>query len=514
MSQHSQKDDGPEGREIAAAADEASLDPADWGEFRALCHEMLDEALAHLETARARPVWRPVPEAVKAALAEPLPHKPQGAAQVCADFRRLVLPYGTGNTHPRFFGWVHGSGTPGGMLAELLAGAMNANLGGRDHGPVYVERQVIEWCRQLFGFPAEAGGLLVSGTSMASLIGLTVARNAKAGHDVRRLGLGSAAGSLVAYASGEAHGSVAKALEILGLGGAALRRVPVDSGYRMDLDGLARAIEDDKAAGLRPFCVVATAGTVNTGAIDDLAGIAEICRGQDLWLHVDGAFGALAILSKAHKPRLAGIERADSLAFDFHKWLHVPYDAGCILVRRGELQRQAFSSRQEYLAGAARGLAGGDPWFCEYGPELSRGFRALKVWFTLKEHGLAKLGCKVDDNCRQAAALAGRVRDHPRLELLAPVSLNIVCFRFTWPGATPEQLDRINREIVAELQERGIAAPSTTRLGGALAIRVNITNHRSRQTDMDTLVEALLAVGEELLSAAAPAAAPVRQASV
>jgi glutamate/tyrosine decarboxylase-like PLP-dependent enzyme len=497
MSQQPPKHESP--------AEEESLDPADWGEFRALCHDMLDEALAYLETARARPVWRPVPEQVKAALAEPPPHAPQGADKVCADFRRLVLPYATGNTHPRFFGWVHGSGTPGGMLAELLAGAMNANLGGRDHGPVYVERQVVEWCRQLCG-------LLVSGTSMATLIGLTVARDYMAGHDVRRLGLGPGSGLLVAYASSEAHGSVAKALEILGLGNEALRAVPVDGDYRMDLDALARAIEQDKAAGLRPFCVVATAGTVNTGAIDDLAGIAEICRDQDLWLHVDGAFGALAILSESLRPRLAGIERADSLAFDFHKWLHVPYDAGCILVRRGELQRRTFSSRQAYLAGAARGLAGGEPWFCEYGPELSRGFRALKVWFTLKEHGLAKLGRKVDDNCRQAATLAGRVRDHPRLELMAPAALNIVCFRFTWPGATPEQLDRINGDIVAELQERGIAAPSTTRLDGALAIRVNITNHRSRQSDIDVLVEALVALGEELASAAEAAAAPARRA--
>ncbi len=501
MSQESPKDDRPAGRALPDAAEAGSLDPSDWRQFRALCHEMLDEALGHLETAGAGAVWRPVPEAVKTALAEPPPYEPQGAAQVCADFRRLVLPYATGNTHPRFFGWVHGSGTPGGMLAELLAAALNANLGGRDHGPIYVERQVVDWCRQLFGFPPEAGGLLVSGTSLATLIGLTVARNSKAEHDLRRLGLGPAAGTLVAYASSEAHGSVAKAIEILGLGNDALRRVPVDSGFRMDLKALAKAIARDRESGLQPFCVVATAGTVNTGAIDDLAGIAEICHGEDLWLHVDGAFGALAILSERLKPRLAGIERADSLAFDFHKWLHVPYDAGCILVRRGELQRQAFSSRQDYLAGAARGLAGGEPWFCEYGPELSRGFRALKVWFTVKEHGLERLGHKIEENCRQAAALAARVQDEPCLELMAAVSLNIVCFRFIWPDADPEALDLINGEIVTELQERGIAAPSTTQLDGALAIRVNITNHRSRQADFDILVEAVLALGAALLEA-------------
>ena len=254
-------------------------------------------------------------------------------ARVCDDFRRLVLPYATGNTHPRFFGWVHGSGTPGGMLAELLAGAMNANLGGRDHGPIYVERKVIEWSRRLFGFPEGASGLLVSGTSMATLIGLTVARNHLAGTDVRRQGFSLTNSPLVAYASAEAHNSVAKALEILGLGRDSLRAVPTDAAYRMDLDALSRMIARDRETGLQPFCVIGTAGTVNTGAIDDLAAIAGVCAREGLWFHVDGAFGAAAILSETLGERLQGIEKADSLAFDFHKWLHVPYDAGCILVR-------------------------------------------------------------------------------------------------------------------------------------------------------------------------------------
>ena len=480
---------------------EASLDPADWTQFRALCHEMLDEALDHVRRVRERPVWVPLPEAAKSALTEPLPLEPQGAAAVCDDFRRHVLPYGVGNLHPRFFGWVHGGGTPGGMLAELLAGAVNANLGGRDHAPIYVERQVIEWMRGLFGFPEAASGLLVSGTSMATLIGLTVARNGAAITDLRHHGLGAEPAPLVAYCSSEVHESAAKAMEILGLGRDALRRVPVDGGFAMDVARLAEAVAADRAAGMKPFCVIATAGTVNTAAFDDLSAIADLCAEQRLWLHVDGAFGALAILSEARRHLVAGIERADSLAFDFHKWLHVPYDAGCVLVRDGELHRRSFSSRQDYLAAAPRGLAVGNPWFCEYGPELSRGFRALKVWFTLKEQGLRRLGRKVEDNCRQAAYLAGLVSDHPRLELLAPLSLNIVCFRFGKPGMSAQELDRINGEIVVELQERGIAAPSTTRIGGALAIRVNITNHRSRRSDFDLLRDAVLEIGDELASA-------------
>ena len=180
--------------------------------------------------------------------------------------------------------------------------------------------------------------------------------------------------------------------------------------------------------------MVGTAGTVNTGAIDDLAALADVCAKENLWLHVDGAFGALIALSATLKPRLAGIERADSLAFDFHKWLHVPYDAGCVLVRRGDLHRAAFAMSPDYLRRDARGLAGGDPWFCDYGPELSRGFRALKVWFTLKEHGARRLGAMIERNCDQARYLAARIAAEPRLELMAPVALNIVCFRLRAAG--------------------------------------------------------------------------------
>lgn len=481
-------------RKQSQALDDArTLDPSDWPSFRTLCHEMLDRALDHVEGAPAQPVWRPPPEDAKRAIAEPLPVKAQGPEQAAQDLLRWVLPYGTGNIHPRFFGWVHGAGTPGGILAEMMAAAINANLGGRDHMPVQVERQVITWCREIFGFPETAGGLLVSGTSMATLIGLTVARNQKAGGDLRREGLTAAAGRLRAYTSAQAHGSIAKAMEILGLGSKALRSLPVDAEHRMDLNALRGVLRDDLAAGLVPFCVVATAGTVNCGAIDDLAGVAVLCEEFGLWLHVDGAFGALAVLAPELEDRLAGIERADSLAFDFHKWMQVQYDAGCILLRDAELQRAAFSARQDYLAGAERGLAGGNPWFCEYGPELSRGFRALKVWFTMKEHGLERLGEVVARNCRQARYLADRVTAQPDLELLAPVPLNIVCFRHLGNGLSEDARDELNAEIVADLQEQGIAAPSTTRLDGRLAIRVNITNHRTRQDDLDILLDAVLA---------------------
>jgi len=482
----------------------ASLDPADWPAYRRLAHKMLDAALDHVEGVADRPVWQPVPERVKQALARPLPVEAESTEAVCRDIRDLLLPYGNGNIHPRFFGWVHGSGTPGGIVAELMAAAMNANLGGREHAPVYVERQVIDWCRQLMGFPETASGLLVSGTSIATLVALTVARNHKAGHDVNLEGLSADDRRLIAYTSAEAHGCVAKAMQLLGLGAAALRAIPVDRDYRMDLEILAERIAQDRHAGFTPFCVIGTAGTVNSGAIDDLAAVAGICAREGLWFHVDGAFGALAVMSEALRPRLAGIERADSLAFDFHKWMHVPYDAGCVLVRDAALHRAAFSGRREYLAAGERGLAGGNPWFCEYGPELSRGFRALKIWFTLREQGVARLGAAIERNCRQARHLAARIEETPHLALLAPVSLNIVCYRYQPPGLDAAALDRLNQEIVADLQELGIAAPSTTRIGGALAIRVNITNHRSRERDFDELVAATVAVGDRYVDRLSP----------
>ena len=478
---------------------ERSLDPDDWAAFRARAHSMLDAAVDHAESAGEGPVWTAVPDAVKSALAEPLPMDAQGTDKVCDDLLAWVLPYATGNTHPRFFGWVHGTGTPGGIIADTMAAAMNSNLGGRDHGAMYVERQVIDWLRTLFGFPSTSSGLVVSGTSIATLIALTAARYAKTDYDVRRQGVRPEAGRLVGYTSAEAHSCIARTFDMLGLGLDALRMVPVDNGYRMDTAALRRAIETDLEAGHRPFCVVGSPATVNTGAVDDLDAIARICREFDLWFHVDGAFGAVAALSESLKSRFKGIEQADSIALDFHKWMHVTYDAGFVLIRREDIHRQAFSLRREYLTAAPRGLAAGSPWFCDYGPELSRGFRALKIWFHLKEHGIRRITEKVEDNCRQAVYLGELVEARQDLELATPVSLNIVCFRFVAPDLADPALNRINEDIVMELQESGVAAPSTTILNGTLAIRVNITNHRSTMADFELLVDAVVKLGRACL---------------
>jgi aromatic-L-amino-acid/L-tryptophan decarboxylase len=472
--------------------DENSLDPADWDAFRVSAHAALDDAIAFLRTVEERPVWRPVPEDVRKSLDEPLPVQGKTFDDVYVQFKEQILPYATGNIHPRFFGWVHGAGLASGMVAEMLAAAMNSNCGGRDHGAIYVERKVIGWCKEIFGFPSEASGLLVSGTSMANLIALGVARNSLGEISIRKQGLRRYSRDLALYASSEVHESVLKAVEILGLGSGSLRRIPVDANLRIDLEALRRSIAEDRRAGVEPFCVVGSAGTVNTGAIDPLAELSSLCAAEKIWFHVDGAFGALAFTSDSLRPRLKGLELADSLAFDFHKWAQVQYDAGCVLVRRGDLHRAAYSMRPPYLQGSRRGLGGGEPWPCDFGPELSRGFRALKVWFALKEHGTQKIGHLIERNCEQASYLAQRISREPELELLAPVSMNIVCFRFKEGGLGASDLDALNEHIVEDLQEAGTAAPSTTRLNERLAIRVNITNHRTRRADCDMLVDAVL----------------------
>ncbi|PWE77709.1 cytochrome D ubiquinol oxidase subunit I [Bradyrhizobium sp. SUTN9-2] len=464
------------------------LDPQDWSEFRALAHRMLDETIDGIANVRARPVWRPIPDDVRAAFRADVPREASDLAEVYREFSEHVAPYATGNVHPGFMGWVHGGGTAVGMLAEMLAAGLNANLGGRDHMPIEVERQIVDWMRRLFLFPESASGIFVTGTSMANLMAVLVARTTALGTLARQHGIGNDGALLTAYTSQAAHGCISRAMDIAGLGTDALRKIAVDADHRIDVGALRAQIAVDRDVGFKPFLVVASAGTVDIGAIDDLRAIAALCREEGMWFHVDGAFGALAILSPELAPLLGGIELADSIALDFHKWGQVPYDAGFLLVRDGEQHRQAFAQPAAYLSREARGLAAGAVWPCDLGPDLSRGFRALKTWFTLKTFGTDRLGRAIARSCALAKYLEARVLAEPRLELLAPVNLNIVCFRY-------RSGDAVNREIVADVQESGIAAPSSTTLDGKFAIRAAIVNHRTEEADIDALVAAVLQFG-------------------
>ena len=473
-------------------ASSETLDPKNWDDIRAQGHRMLDDMIDYIANIRDRPVWSPIPDAVRARFRAGLPRQPCDLGDVYREFADFVAPYATGNVHPGFMGWVHGGGTAVGMLAKMLAAGLNANLGGRDHMPIEVERQIVEWTREMFGFPEGASGIFVTGTSMANLMAVLVARTDALGRGVRQRGVGDEGARLAAYTSTAAHGCITRAMDIAGFGSDALRCIGVDRSHRIDVAALRERIAQDRGAGLKPFLVVGSAGTVDIGAIDDLQALSALCREQGIWFHVDGAFGALGILSPALAPRLAGLEGADSIALDFHKWGQVPYDAGFLLVRDGDRHRDAFAAPAAYLRRESRGLAAGSPWPCDLGPDLSRGFRALKTWFTLKTYGTEKLGAVITRTCALAGYLEARILAEPRLELMAPVQLNIVCFRYRADNA-----NKVNGDIVIDIQESGIAAPSTTLLDGELAIRAAIVNHRTDTCDIDALLSAVLEFGAQ-----------------
>jgi aromatic-L-amino-acid decarboxylase len=482
---------------------EENLDPENWDSMRDLGHRMMDDMFDYLKGVRDRPVWQHAPEDVKQHFNGPIPPDSQPPEEIYKEFQKYVLPYPVGNINPRFWGWVLGTGTVFGALADFLAASINTNTGGLDyHSAPYVEKQLIDWFKGVFGFPASASGVLTGGCSEANLICLAVARNTKAGYPIRQEGIQSIHHRLVVYASEEVHSSIQKAIELLGLGTESLRLIPVNDQFQIDLMVLESTIAQDRSNGCLPICVVGAAGTTNTGAIDDLNSLAQICQRENLWFHVDGAFGAWAILSPQAKGQLAGIEKADSLAFDLHKWMYLPYDIGAMLVRKEEDHRKTFSLMPAYLSHGegGRGMTGGDlPWFSDYDIKLSRGFRALKAWFSIKEHGILKFGRLIQQNIDQARYLAQLISGSPELELAAPVTLNVVCFRYIQPGLDHGALDNLNKQILVELQEQGIAAPSGTVIRGKFVLHVAHTNHRTLRKDFDILVREVLRIGHQLI---------------
>ncbi|WP_224361131.1 pyridoxal phosphate-dependent decarboxylase family protein [Hyalangium versicolor] len=479
---------------------EFTLDPRDWEAFRALGHRMLDDMVDHLSTLRQQPAWKQIPERTRHELVnEPLPRLPQGEERAYEDFRRNVLPYPNGNLHPRFFGWVQGNGIPLAMLADMLASGMNPHLAGFNQAPALVEQKVISWLATLMGFPENASGVLESGGTMANVLGLAVARHAKSGVDMRKQGLQGGGPHLTVYCSTETHGWAQKAVELLGLGTDWLRRIPVDREFRMDVSALKEAVTADRAAGHRPLCVIGSAGTVNTGSVDDLQALADFCQAQELWFHVDGAFGALARLSPKLAPLVLGLERADSVAFDLHKWMYLPFEIACLLVRHPEAHTGTFAISPSYLAKQTRGVSAGGVPFSDRGVDLTRAFKALKAWMCLKAYGVELFARLIEQNFEQTRYLVRKIEDHPNLELLAPAPLNVACFRYRAEGLSAEKLDSLNTEILLRVQERGLAVPSSTVVNGVFAIRACNVNHRATRQDVDELVQAVIDMGETVL---------------
>lgn len=473
-----------------------SLDPEDWDRVSADAAEIMQDVISHFEDRPERNVWTAMPSHIAASLHEFLPVSGEDARNVYHQFRDSIMPYDLGNTHPRFWGWVIGSGTVYGAFAELLTAALNINAAGFQSAAIEVEDVVLGWLKMAMGFPDDASGILTTGGSDANFYGIAAGLYRGSDAELIRSSGVRAVPARIIYTSDQAHVSVRRAARLLGLGESAVRVIrSVD--YRIDMMELRRAVEADRASGLVPSIVVAHAGTVGTGAIDPLVSLSDFTRNEGMWLHVDGAFGAAAILSPELRERVDGIERVDSLVIDLHKWLHVPIDSGCVLIRDAAAHRAAFEVSGPYLSDLAGGVAVGVNRFTSLGIQQSRAARSLKVWFTLKHYGLERLGRMVFKNVRQAEWLADLVRADATLELLTPVTLNIVCFRYVGDRAAPGNLDDLNRAIIVDLHERGIAAPSPYVADGRVYVRCAITNHRTTDADLLALLDGVTALAAE-----------------
>jgi aromatic-L-amino-acid/L-tryptophan decarboxylase len=456
------------------------------------------EAVAdHRAQLLSHPVFGKVADA--ALFEEGVPEEGQPFEQVLAFARRHILPFPMGNSHPRFYGFINATADPVGIVADYLAAAMNPNCWGGDHAAIHLEHRVVRWLAEMLGFPAQAEGILVSGGSMANFTALAAARCAMFAGNVREEGLVGKA-PLTVYASDQVHSCVDKAVDLLGIGTNQLRKIATDARFRIRMDLLEQAVAEDRAAGCRPAIVVGNAGTVNTGAIDPLESLAEFCRRESLWFHVDGAYGAMAAISPALAPLFTGMERADSLAADPHKWLYVPYEAGATLVREPGRLGAAFRRFPEYLASDPESPFPGPAWFAERGVELSRGFKALKVWMGLKTHGRRGYAAAIENDVRLAHFLAQEIDRRPDFERLADTVLSIVNFRYR-PGGremTDEALDRLNRRIVNRLVGDGSFFLAPTILKGRASLRVAIVNFRTREEDLLALLEESARIGREI----------------
>jgi aromatic-L-amino-acid decarboxylase len=464
-------------------------------------HQVMDTVASYLSGVRERPVWQPMPHEVQRTIREQqMPEQGQTFEEILDFIQRMILPYPQGNGHPRFAGWINSAPAHAGVLVKPLAAAMNPNCGIGDHAGQALERRTVQWMMELCGFPVEgSAGVFVSGGSEANFTCLQAARQWATqadGWNVRTEGMQGSHAPLVLYQSDQGHFCVRKAAEAMGLGTNSVHIVPSTATFQMDVEQLRARVHQDRAAGLRPFCVAATAGTVETGAIDPLDELADLCAEEGLWLHVDGAYGAFGILDEQAAPCYKGMDRIDSLATDQHKWLSIPIDCGCALVRRGSVLREAFSLTQPPLEDD-------DPWMSEYTLQRTRRFRALEAWAVVCSAGRAGLAEAIVANCRQARLLEDLIQASSDLELVAQGPLSIVRFRYL-PAElqryTSEQIDQFNRAMVHEIQQRGNIFLTCTSFLGKVVIRACLVNYMTTDDDIRAIVEETIKVGSELMA--------------
>lgn len=473
--------------------------------FYHLGNHAVELATEYLEKLSQKPVYRPMtPSERHLLLHQPLPEFGRSPNALLDFFEQHILPHAMGNQHPRFAAWVNPAAAPIGMLAEFLAAVMNPSAAGGDHAAIYLEHCAVRWLMELIDFPTEgSAGLLVGGGSVASLNCLAVARHwaaAQRGWSMREEGLQGQHPKLVLYISEEGHSCLRKASHLLGLGEP--RLVPVDGSFKMKLSALREAVERDCAEGLLPFCVAASAGTVNTGAVDPLDDLADFCCEKDLWLHVDGAYGAFGILDPQVSPLFAGLERADSVALDPHKWLATPIECSCAIVREGELLRETFSLVPPYLRTEPGKGFGGLPWFSEYGFQQTRRFNALKLLWVIQQAGRSGLVEHVARHTTLAQYLASLIDAGQDLERMAPVELSIVCFRYVPEQlrGEEERLDVLNKQIMEEVQIGGKAFVNGTLLRGHFVLRSCALHYALTVDDVEAIVEEVRRVGERCLA--------------
>ncbi|HVH68221.1 MAG TPA: pyridoxal-dependent decarboxylase [Gemmatimonadales bacterium] len=464
-------------------------------DFRALLERAAAVAARYWERLPdMRAFTRPPDDLVGSWRGEPVPERAMPLDRILDRIEREVVAYPLGVGQRRWWGFINSPPHPMGIAADLIAATLKNNCAGTSQMAVHVELTVMAWLARLVGLPQESGGLLVSGGSMANLVALAACREAKL-PGTRRRGLRTVAPPPTIYASTEAHSCIRRAVEVLGLGSDSLRLVPVDREYRMDVRALREMLVGDRAAGLRPICVVASAGTVNTGVVDPIADVGDAAQEHDCWFHVDGAYGAVGAALPELAPRYRGMERADSVAMDPHKWLYVPYEAGATLVRDPATLRAMFAHRAEYLTLEEQSYLEGAVWLSDMGPQLTREFRALKVWAVMQAVGLERYRELWRNDIAVAREIARRAAQEPRLEVLAPSDLSCFCVRYR---PARGDANAFNRTLLDRTHRDGRMFISGTTLDGKFALRGCVTNFRSTLADARLGVDIILELGNQL----------------